>query len=164
MRHGLAMYGLIALIGCDPGDPISAHPCATDEMGVEVAPPDGDYGDLEAGGAFWVGIPPQGGAPYTPFRVRISGPDAMFDGVDVEVRVTEGDALVAENVVPKGLTCANVGENAGRWVGSEVHLRYYGLELAELDGRDVEVEVTIVGGETGELVATERGRVTLVVD
>ncbi len=164
MHRFSLLWGLV--VGCAEDDSlIPAHPCASDTVGLEVAPPEGDFGDLAEGGLFWVGDPPQGGAPFSPFRIRVSGPDAMFDGVDVNVRVVGTDGtLITEDSVEKGLTCANVGENAGLWVGSEVHLRYYGFVKEELHGLDVEVEVEVIGGEDDELVAVERGAVTLSID
>lgn len=159
-RAALALLSL----GCTGDEPISPHPCASETMGVEVAPPFGDYGDLSDVDELWLGDPPQGGAPYSPFRVRISGPDALSDGVDVRVVVTEDGVVIADNTIFKGLVCANVGENAGRWVGSEVHLRYDGFDDLELEGRDVTVEVSVTGGETDELFARVEGRVTLVLD
>jgi len=154
---------VLGLLGCEAStDGVSPHPCAAPELALEVAPPDGDYGDLADGGELWAGIPPQGGAPYSPFRVRLEGPDALYDGIDVRVRVAEGDVVVADDTIPMRLVCANVGENAGRWVGAEVHLIYTGWALDELPGRDVDVEVTVAGSEG--LVVTERGTATLVVD
>ncbi|MEN0061455.1 MAG: hypothetical protein AAGA48_04845 [Myxococcota bacterium] len=163
MRVGGAVFGLV--VACSDGEPpVSPHPCASDETSLEVAPPDGEYGDLARGGAFAAGIPPQGGAPYSPLRLRVTGPGELFDGIDVDIAVFEDGALLTETQLPMRLTCANVGDNAGRWVGAEVHLRYFGLELEELDGRDVTVEVTVTAQTAPDLVLTDAGDVTLVVD
>ena len=164
MTIGRALLGLGLLGACDGGPDVSPHPCASPELGLEVAPPGGDYGDLTDGGELWTGIPPQGGAPYSPFRVRLEGPADLFDGIDVRMAVTEGDEVVADDTIPMRLVCANVGESAGRWVGSEVHLIYTGHSLEDLSGRDVNVTVTVNGGADGELEVSAHGRATLVVD
>lgn len=140
----------IALLwaGCAEAPPVEppppVHPCASAEVALEVAPPDGDYGELQDGDDLWCGNPPQGGAPYTPFRMRLHGPDALADGVVIEmVALDPEDGTELGRIdVALGLTCANVGDSAGWWVaGGEAHLRYYGFLLEELDGVEAEIAV-----------------------
>ena len=105
------------MTGCEPsgaGPTIPSHPCASEVVRLDVAPPDGDFGDLADGGALWCGDPPQGGAPYTPFRIRVAGPEALEDGVLVEMTAValEDGAELAVTELTMGLTCANVGESA----------------------------------------------------
>jgi hypothetical protein len=137
---------LVGLVGCTGEPPTTGFPpgpCESAVARVEVAPPDGDFGDLADGDALWCGNPPQGGAPYTPFRLRIGGPEGWEDGVEIEmsaVDLASGEDL-AWTSLTLGLACANVGESAGMWVGSEAHMRYNGWNLDELEGREAEVTV-----------------------
>lgn len=118
------------------------HPCAQDGARLDVAPPDADYGDLTDGAAVWCGNPPQGGAPYTPFRVRAWGPEALADGLALELSAETPDGVeLAFTELTMGVTCANVGESEGFWVGAEAHMRYNGWSLEALDGLDATIVV-----------------------
>lgn len=169
VRASFVVVGALVVAACDGGSGtddtgFSPFPCATPEVGLEVAPPDGGYGDLSLGGDLWVGLPPQGGAPYTPLRLRVSGPGAFYDGVNVDIDVTEEGTLLAETSLPMRLVCANVGENAGHWVGAEVHLRWFGLALDELAARNVRVTVSVSADSEPSVVATSEGDVITVID
>ncbi|MEQ1565106.1 MAG: hypothetical protein ABMA64_05670 [Myxococcota bacterium] len=126
----------IGLTGCPPPMPEEIPgPCESDRSALDVAPPDGAFGDLGDGDTLWCGNPPQGGAPYTPFRLRVRGPEAWEDGAEVLMTAADADGTeLGWTQLTLGLTCANVGESAGSWVGSEAHLRYSGWGLDELDG------------------------------
>lgn len=118
------------------------HPCAHDGDRLDIAPPDAEYGDLVDGATVWCGNPPQGGAPYTPFRVRAWGPEALADGIALELSAASPDGVeLAYTELTMGLTCANVGDSEGFWVGAEAHMRYNGWTLDELDGLDATVVV-----------------------
>lgn len=162
MRALPLLVGLAACAGTGepPDPPLPSHPCDTDQAELGVAPPDGDFGGLSDGGALWCGNPPQGGAPYSPFRIRVAGPEALADGVYVEMIAVDADEGVelAYTDLTMGLTCANVGDSAGFWVGSEAHMRYYGWGLEELDGRtaDVTVRVAPIAGDGPEIEETWR--------
>lgn len=122
-------------------------PCEVEATGIDVAPPFGTFGELVDGSDLWFGNPPQGGAPYSPFRVRVHGPEAFEDGVTIEmsaVDAADGTEL-AWTSLTMGLTCANVGENEGYWVGSEAHMRYSGWSIADLVGRTALVTITASG-------------------
>lgn len=125
-----------------PDDP-PAHPCASDVDRLDVAPPNGEFGELVSGGTLWCGNPPQGGAPYSPFRLRILGDVAYGDGVFVEMTAADSadGSELAYTSLNLGVACANVGESAGMWVGSEAHMRYDGFALDALDGREAEVTI-----------------------
>lgn len=136
---------LAGAVGCAVEEPTEpdppSHPCSQTTRRLDVAPPNGDFGDLVDGGTLWCGNPPQGGAPYSPFRLRILADLAFADGASIEmtaVDLDDGETL-ASTTLTMGLACANVGESEGMWVGSEAHMRYNGHELADLDGRSAEV-------------------------
>ena len=115
--------------------------CDAPRVEVEVAPPYGDFGDLRDGDDLFCGSPPQGGAPYTPLRFRAVGPEVLGDGVDVRVTAVDADTdeVLGDTQLSFGVVCANAGDSAGYWTGSEVHLRYDGWELPELEGRRARV-------------------------
>ena len=164
------MLAAVAAAGCATGPgPELPRPGACGEGGpprLEVAPPDGDYGDLVDGASLWCGNPPQGGAPYTPFRLRIAGPDALGDGVWVEMSAvdTADGTELAYTELTMGLTCANVGDNAGSWVGSEAHMRYFGFALEDLPGREAEVTIAVRTLAAEPLELAEAWTVHLVGD
>ncbi len=168
MRAPLLVIGLL-LGACSEPEPepvLPSHPCASDVARLDVAPPQGEFGDMVDGEALWCGNPPQGGAPYTPFRVRVAGPEALKDGVHIEMVAVDADAGVelAYTDLTMGLTCANVGDSAGFWVGSEAHMRYYGWGLEELDGRTADVTVRVSPiDEASDVVIEETWRVDLVL-
>jgi hypothetical protein len=136
----------VALLGACSAEPVPQPPllpCEQEEAEVEATPARGAWGDLYDGGTLWCGNPPQGGAPYSPFRVRMTGPEAVGDGITLElVAVEQGTGVeLAYTELTMGLTCANVGENEGYWVGSEAHMRYTGFSLEELGGRQAELQI-----------------------
>lgn len=106
------------------------------------------------------GIPPQGGAPYTRLQVRVSGSEALTDGAQIEVVAEDAETgeLLGSTAVTAGFVCANVGDNADRWVTSEVHLRYDGFSVEGLVGREVELSASVTAGST---VITTHGWGTL---
>jgi hypothetical protein len=169
--RALGLLGLVGLVGCEgPGpttdDGLPPGPCESDRTRVEVAPPNGDFGDLDQGGALWCGNPPQGGAPYSPFRVRIEGPEAYEDGVTVVMDAVDADdgTALGHTEVALGLACANVGESAGKWVGSEAHLRYDGWNLDELDGRSATLTFRAEAMGDADVVAKRTFEVVLTLE
>lgn len=167
-----AATGVALAAGCGrvegPPDLPPMHSCAVEAVSrLDLAPPGGNYGDLVDGGSLWCGNPPQGGAPYTPFRVRFLGPEGLEDGVSLEMVASDlqtGEEL-AYTALTMGLTCANVGENDGFWVGSEAHMRYPGWSLEELDGRVAEITVTATAqADPSVEVVTHTSEVLLVLE
>lgn len=154
--------------GCDgpaPTEETGVHFCDRGEPAVEVTPARGAWGELHDGGTLWCGTPPQGGAPYSPFRLRMHGPEVTGDGIEVELIATEqgtGEEL-AYTSLTMGLVCANVGENEGYWVGSEAHMRYT-LDLEDLAGRAAELLVRATSMTDPSVVAEMRADVSLVLD
>ena len=144
------VFGLLGLAACEPEPelppPLPGHLCASEEQAIELAPPEGSFGDLVDGSDLWCGNPPQGGAPYTPFRVRFVGPEEYEDGVLIDLSAVDNETgeTLASTEVALGLVCANVGESANKWVGAEAHMRYDGWPLPELEGRDAHLTVAAV--------------------
>jgi hypothetical protein len=155
---------LAACVEEPPPPPL--HPCEQGEAVVEATPARGAWGDLHDGGTLWCGNPPQGGAPYSPFRVRMTGPEAVGEGIELElVAVEEGTGVeLAYTALTMGLTCANVGENVGYWVGSEAHMRYTGFGLEELEGRQAELQIRATAISDPSIEAETRVQVELVLD
>lgn len=133
-------------------------PCAVrGEPALDVAHATDPWGLDEA--AIGCGIPPQGGAPYARFRLRIANLD-LSDGGEVAVTVTDldtGEDLGGATLVT-GFVCSNVGDDADHWVGSEVHARFDGYTVDELLGRRVQVVTSVTATDT---VVTTSGTGTL---
>lgn len=165
----ISLLALAAAIGCTPDAPPDldpVHPCDQPGAHLDLAPPGGDFGDLSDGSELWCGNPPQGGAPYTPFRLRFAGPEAFEDGVMLEMRAVDVDSgeELALTTLTMGVTCANVGESEGFWVGSEAHMRYEGWSLDELAGRGAELAVTARAIDDPTLAAESSVEVELVLE
>ena len=117
------------------------------------------YGTFaELGDIAYCAIPPQGGAPYAPFGVRVKGLVPM-DNNAAHTTITATDSATDEEV---GLTdfwdaylCANAGESAGYWIKNEFHLRFFGYTLEELHGRQVDIRFDVEGAD-GTLTETWR--------
>ena len=58
--------------------------------------------------------------------------------------------------------CANVGDAAGSWVGSDLHLRFQGWALEDLAGRSAEVTMTVTAPSGDEVDAALEGLLTLM--
>ncbi|MCB9664318.1 MAG: hypothetical protein H6732_09405 [Alphaproteobacteria bacterium] len=118
--------------------PVPAQPAL--EFDIEL----GDHGMVD-GAEVPYGTPPQGGAPYTPFQLRVKAALEVTQRVDVTVRVTEEGTgtLLGEVVQPQAFFCANTGVHQGWRYGGEVHARYSGWRLPDLEGRAVEVTVEV---------------------
>lgn len=155
MRAVVAGFAVGA--GCGggaPDDPGLGSDCAAGPTRVEVAAPTLAFDALRDGDEVFCGIPPQGGAPYTPLRFRAAGPAGFGEGVDVRVRAVDGAEVLGDTSLQLGLVCANAGESAGWWTGGEVHLRYEGRAVEALDGRDAALTFSvtpIAGGQGAEV-------------
>ena len=146
MRLALAMT--LALMGCDEEPKPDPDPGACDQAKVaalEVS----HYGTFaELDDIVYCGIPPQGGAPYAPFGLRVRGVEPTDTGV-IPVTITATDTTSGE-VVGMGefnerFLCANAGESDGWFVGAEFHLRFSGYELSELHEREIEISFEAEG-------------------
>ncbi len=137
--------------GCEGGSPE-----------LELAQPDTDYG-LEDGAEVWSGIPPQGGAPYSPFRIRVRGVSGLETEavVSISIEDTLDGADLASVVQTHGFLCSNTGTSNGWWVASEVHSRFTGFELEAIAGRTALVTASVTGASG---VATSAYTGLIVVD
>ena len=72
----------------------------------------------------YCGIPPQGGAPYAPFGVRLRGVEP--DDLGVNLILTAVDLDTGEEIgvaeYNQVMICSNVCNNAGYSVGAELHM------------------------------------------
>lgn len=147
-RFAAAWLGVAAC-----GQPAVAPPCQEpSDPTVDLVPADVAWGEFTDGDDVLYGNPPQGGAPYAPFRVRIGGVPGLDEAAAVSVRaidVADGASL-GEVDYDLRFTCANVGDSAGIWMAPDVHARFFGWSLDDLAGRDATIEVEIANrdGET----------------
>ena len=148
---------LLLLMACEPTEPDpDLGPCEVgpDEMQTIDLSHYGDYGAIDA--VIYCGTPPQGGAPYAPFGVRIRGINP--DELGIELTMTAVDVDTGEEVgsgdYTQQMICSNVGGNEGHWVGAELHMRFYGYELDALHGRAVHMTVD-ARNQSGDWVQTE---------
>lgn len=138
-------------------------PCDTlGDPGLEVAPADVDFGAFEDGDPFLYGTPPQGGAPYSPFHARVSGVADLDDGADVTLHAVDAadGTLLGETPYAVRLVCANVGESAGQWLGTDLHQRFDGWSLDDLEGRTMDLTLTITNQAGDSVDTTLEGRLT----
>lgn len=112
---------------------------------LEVAPSDLDFGVFQPGDALDYGTPPQGGAPYSPYHLRTTGLQDPGEGVVVDLWAVDTDdgSDLGSVQYDVRLICANVGDSAGWWVGSDVHMRFEGWSLDDLEGRSAELGVEV---------------------
>ena len=127
------------------------------ELAAAVAPAGLEYDEFADGDAIPYGTPPQGGSPYSPLHVRTTGLADLGDGASVRLVAHHRDSevLLGDTTYELRLVCANVGDDAGSWVGSDLHQRFDGYDLERLDGLEVRITATVadlVGGSvTGSL-------------
>ncbi len=158
MRRDLAILAVLLAAGCDPapddtGGPVDPGACGAGDPALEVS----HYGTFDAlGTTMYCGIPPQGGAPYAPFGVRVRGVDPADDGA-LSVTITARDVDTGEELgagdFHERFLCANAGDSAGWWVASEFHLRFFGYSLDDLHGRSATVHF-VAEGANGEAERT----------
>jgi hypothetical protein len=88
------------------------------------------------------GLPPQGGAPYAPFVFRLGGLD-ITEPLWITMRANRvSDGVdVGEIALAQGFICSNTGIHDGYLVGAEVHMRFPGYTLDELEGWEVDIYV-----------------------
>lgn len=155
----------VAAASCDSIVEPPRHPCDAVETEVDIAPPRALFDDFGDGSELWGGTPPQGGAPYTPIRARVRGPMVLLDGMDMVVTVTDSSSaeLLSHTELQTRMTCANVGESAGFWVGSEIHVRYPGWSTEQLTDREALMSVR-VSSLDGSVVVQDDWLVWLVLE
>jgi len=147
----MALFWYLGLLSCqivdtevpDTGDPSEdpvlqdCVPSPTPQLEISQQ---GSYG-LVDGDPLWFGLPPQGGVPYAPFRLRIDGLNRADLGTSVWITATdvETEERLGDIELVHRFVCANVGEDEGQHVAGEIHLRFWDYRLKELDGRTAEV-------------------------
>lgn len=143
---------LVLVAGCAGTSPQTPCEVVGDPL-VEVVPVETAFGSFTAGDDLWYGTPPQGGAPYTPLRARVSGLDDVASGVTLSLHGVDDDTgdVLGDVAYDTRLVCANVGDSAGTWLASDVHFRYFGWELVDLIGRMATITLTVTS-TSGESV------------
>ncbi len=129
---------------------------------MEVVAAEAEFGAFSDGDPLLVAIPPQGGAPFTPLRVRIAGFARPTDGLSLEavgVDAETGEAF-GTLVLGQRFICANVGASAGAWVAPDLHFRYPGWDLPDLYGRSAAFEVSVDDDEGVRVVTRLTGVLT----
>lgn len=116
-----------------------------------------------AGEDIWYGLPPQGGAPYAPFQIRI---EAELDpGVRIPVEASAVDVATDEEIgtasQAQAFICSNTGVHEGWLFGGEVHIRFWDLSLDELAGRAIDVRLWMDDGAGLSLEGSSSGTLVL---
>lgn len=162
-----AILMLPVLAGCPSGpatDTDQAGLCpAEDPAWAELS--QGDQWGLGDGTLVSFGIPPQGGAPFAPFLVRLHGAPPSPDGYLVEMDAydhTLGES-VGEGSYNQRFVCANVGENEGTRVASELHMRFFGWESADLADHPVTITIDVTPAEGPAVTASFEGTLAWVL-
>lgn len=133
-------------LACAP--PPEPSPCTVSgEPALQVAPVDVEFGAFHQGDLLYYGIPPQGGPLFSPFHVRASGISSLDLGALVHLEGWDGDILLGATDYQQRLVCANVGENQGQWLGSDLHLRFGDWSAEELAGRRMRLDLEIANLE-----------------
>lgn len=161
--RGWAAVGLLLLGACaDGGDPA---PCdALGDAGLEVAPADVEFGAFTPGDPLLYGNPPQGGAPFSPFHARVTGVPDLDEGATLNLHAVDptDDALLGDTTYELRLVCANVGDSAGQWLGTDLHQRFDGWSLDDLAGRTMHLTLTVENAAGDHVEAALEGLLTLM--
>lgn len=156
-RHAMATAGwaLLGLAGActdggPPGDgPDPTDPCAhTGAAALELGQRLSTEGVATDGGDVGYGQPPQGGAPFTPYEIRLK---ADLGEAELPLRMNAwGEAhergtgeLLGDVEQPSAFFCSNTGVHEGWLYGGEVHVRFWGWALEDLEGKDVDITVGV---------------------
>jgi hypothetical protein len=153
---------LLAAVACDEPDPEPpGEPCAWDapadlEAGTDIAA----SGVLRDGVDLPYGTPPQGGAAYAPFQVRVHGapPEDLSERWVVSGAAYDAatDEPLGDAAQPQAFFCSNTGVHEGWLFGGEVHIRFWDVALEALADREVRVEISaaLPDGQTPTTSAT----------
>ncbi len=160
MRLIAIIATLTPLLACDGAeadpDPIDSGPCAPHEDPLmEVANGAHGYGQLGDEADILYGFPPQGGAPYVGFDVRVHGLDQDDTGLFVEITATEDDGTeMAYASFNQRFLCGNTGDNADWWVTSELHILFFGYSMEDLAEHPAAFELR-AENTAGDAVSTQ---------
>ena len=153
--------GLMVLAACEPGSETDPEPPVVDcawagepelQAGIDLA-----VGPAGEDDTIPYGNPPQGGAPYAPYQLRAhmafdpEGPLPRW-ALEGEAVERETGAVIGAVVQPQTFFCSNTGPHQGWMYGGEIHLRFPGIALVDLEGKaiDVRFEATTADGEVLE--------------
>lgn len=103
------------------------------------------------------GNPPQGGAPYAPFEVRLHAEFDTTQRIEVSAQAvdTTTEEVLGTIVQPQAFLCANAGPHSGWLYGGEVHVRFWDRTLEELEGKEVRVSMSVALPDGAEPVVAE---------
>lgn len=153
----------LVVAGCAGGDPDPPVPegCMWDGVpALEVAQDLSTGAPMDDGDDVAYGTPPQGGAAYAPFQVRLHGTPPEGVGERWPVTATAYDAgtgdVLGEASQPQAFFCANTGVHDGWLFGGEVHVRFPGVALEDLQDRPVDVALAVVHPD-GDVVTEVSG-------
>lgn len=153
------MIALLLACAAEPSGP----PCeVSGEPALEVAPADVDFGAFVEGDPLYYGVPPQGGALYSPFHARVNGVSDLDEGAVIRLTGTDpaDDTVIAETEYELRLVCANVGDSAGQWLGTDLHLRFGEWTMEELAGRAMALTLEINNLDGAGVTAALEGLLT----
>jgi hypothetical protein len=123
-------------------------------------------GQMVDGDAISVGIPPQGGAPYAPFQVRtqmwLSDPSARVPATATATEISTGEVIGSVEQT-QAFFCSNTGVHDGWLYGGEIHVRFWGITLDNLEGREVEVVIEITPEGEDPITAQASGTLTVAL-
>lgn len=148
----------ILLAACTDGTEPSGTCPASDTPTLDVA--QGGAWNLPEG-EVQMGTPPQGGAPYAPFEIRLVGADSS-DAYRIEMEATVGEEVYTTPPYVERFVCRNVGEESGTRYTPDLHMRFFGAEPPDLDGRPVELSFVAYINGVDEPVATQTLDATFV--
>lgn len=146
----LLVLPLLLVFGCE-GPPPTLLPDTCPTLLVPTAElSQSDEWGMQDGDPVAFGIPPQGGAPFAPFGLRVWGMSASVDGYEIEMSAFERSTgeLIGTASYEQRFVCANVPPNEGSRVTSELHMRFFGFEPDEIAGIQVDVEIEIRSPES----------------
>lgn len=141
---------MFALLAACTGNPtLAAGQCpASDTPVIDVA----QQAEWNVpSGLLAFGIPPQGGAPYAPFEVRLVGAPVSESYRIVMTSTIDGTEYETPPYNER-FVCRNVGEEAGTRYSPDLHMRFFGTEPPELDGREATMAFEAFVGD--DLVAS----------
>lgn len=112
-----------------------------------------------------IGSPPQGGAPFAPFELRLAAELEDLERLDVrgEIHAEDGE-LLGDIVESKAFLCANTGPHRGYRYGGELHVRFWGRDLVDLDALPGEVTVRLTLPDGTEVQTTHTGTLAWTLD
>lgn len=145
------MLGLMVLMACAGGevdtDPLPQDCEPADSPSLEFAR-DLSVGVMTDGDVIAYGTPPQGGAPYAPFQVRVDAdvPTGERFPVVATAVTTDTQEEIGTAAQNQAFICSNTGVHAGWRFGGEVHIRFWDQPLEDLEGREITVSLTLDDG------------------